>query len=436
MRRMVIGDIWRAGADRVAVPRNRTFGTTRESLGHRLAGVLSPESLFRLVLAFFLATALWLYVTSRNAPEAAFPYSNPISISPENVGPNLTLTTVLPTVHVTIRPSVGGLSPPLSSFVAAVDLSGLHAGRYVRVPVRLQWNPNVPVVSWGPHNVALVLERVVNKDIPVRIRQLGTLPYGYSVTARGVFASPTAVRVSGASSFVKQVGEAVVPVSLSDARSSINADYAPVLKTAQGAPLTTRVAVSPPQVRVHAAIQQLASFQTLPILASIRGEPAAGFGVTSIQVNPPGLTAYGAPRSLSILQNLRTSTVRLGGLRAGRKTFTARLVHPRGVYFRTRTVRVTVTLGPVSGDAVTRVAVRPVGVPAGDTAVSKPSAVLVTITGPAPFLPSAGRRLSAVANVAGLGTGTFTVTPVIRGPRNVQVDVVVPTRVSVTVGQG
>jgi hypothetical protein len=41
--------------------------------------------------------------------------------------------------------------------------------------------------------------------------------------------------------------------------------------------------------------------------------------------------------------------------------------------------------------------------------------------------------MQAVANVSGLGVGTFTVLPVIHGPKTVRVDVIQPSSVTVTV---
>lgn len=434
MRRTGLTDIWRGGPDRAILPRARGFGTSRTVL-QRLSGVLSPESLFRLVLAFVLATALWLYVNARNGPNAAFAYPQPITVSAENVPHGLTVRNSIHPVHVRVRPVVAGLAVPPSDFVATVDLYGLHAGIHKHVPVHLSWDPSVPVVNYSPRSVLVDLQRVITKSVPVQVHAVGSPPYGYALKRGSLFVTPESIRVSGPKTFVRQVVRAVVDVGLDTARSSVNVSYTPTLENAQRSALPRGGAISPQRVRVHAVIQQLASYKTLPILVTIRGQPATGFGVTSIRVNPSGLTAHGSTHALSHLKALRTASIRVARLRAGSKTFHVRLRTPKGVYTPTRFehVRVTVTVGPVSGAASTRVPVAPVAVTPGDTAGLSPASVLVTFSGPSPSLQSVGKHLQATVNLAGLGPGTYTLRPMVTGPKGVGIDSILPGSVTVTI---
>lgn len=433
MRRFALSDMWRGGSERAIQPRPRMFGATRATVGQRLSGVLSPESLFRLILAFVLATALWLYVTSKAAPEAETPYPNPIPISYINLGPDLTLRNSLPDVRATV--GAASLLASANLISASVNLQGLGAGDYKHVPVQLA-HPGIAVLSHTPHTVEVILERIVTKVVPVRLLILGSPASGYAAKAGGITPSPSVVKLVGAATLVDQITQAVVPISLSNSRASFDESFAPILENGQGKALHSQVSVSPITVRVQAVIVQQASFKTLPILASIRGEPAEGFGVTSIQVTPPGLTAYGGAKTLNNVQHLETDTVSVSGLRAGMKTLTVRLRVPARVRFHRRLVRVTITVGPVIGAAVTRVAVRPTGLAAGEVATIHPGTVLVTVTGPAPRLRSAGRRIQVLANLAGLATGTYEIQPTITAPKGLRVDVVEPTTISVTISPG
>lgn len=430
MRGIDLVERWRNGIEKGSSPRGRNPGTGQRNFWHRLANILTPESFFRLILAFVLSTALWLYVTSRSAPEASVPYSTPIPISAENLPHSLTLTTTLPTVQLDVRPQSIGFQP--SSFIASVNLAGFKAGRHTHVPVTPHFPPGT-VTSWNPQFVALNLEHIITKTLPVKIDEVNSPPYGFTITSAGLYATPHAVRITGAASYVDEVAQVYVPVELAQARSSLNVDSTPLLRNAQGHSIPSGVAIFPPRVRIHATINQLVSYKTLPIVASIQGQLAAGFSLRSISVSPPDLTTYGPPKALSGLQNLKTSFVDIGGLRSGRKTFHAHLRHPPGVYFGTRSVEVTVTIGPGTGEAETRVAVRAVHIPLGDVAVSQPSQLLISITGPAPALSGAGRKLLAIVNVAGLGEGTFSIKPVIRGGRKVKIVAIQPNVVSVIV---
>ncbi len=433
MRRATFPDIWRGPHGRAVLPRSRVFGESGPSTRQRLAKLLTPESLFRLVLAFALATALWLYVNARNTPAASMPYGQPISISAENVPPGLTVSNVLPSVHLMIRPLAAGLTVPPSSFPAIVDLTGLGAGIHRHVPVQVGSDQAVPVVNYRPRYVVVDLQHVVSRPVPVTIHVLEAPPYGYALKSGSPSASPSTVKVTGPTSFVKQVTRAVVFVSLSAARSSLNSNFPVTLQNAQGNALPTSATVSPARVRVHAGIKQLASYKTLPILAPIRGQPAAGFGVTSIQVSPSGITAYGSPHVLNRLRYLRTAAVNVSGMRTGMRRFRVHLRVPKRVFSPTRHVGVTIVVGPVSGAASTRAAVVPIGLAKGDAVTLSPGAVLVTIVGPSPSLGALGSRVRAQVNVAGLGTGSYRLAIRLIHPSSVRIDSVRPAVVTVTI---
>src|SRR5918912_1619464 len=107
-----------------ARPRSRTFGTAAVAR-RQFAWIWSRESLLRLALSFVLATALWLYVTSREDPTLAWDFLPPLSVNVENPNPHLTVTNVLPQVHVRIRAN-RNLPPSQASFFAFVDLTRFH----------------------------------------------------------------------------------------------------------------------------------------------------------------------------------------------------------------------------------------------------------------------------------------------------------------------
>ncbi len=391
----------------ISVPRTRAFGSRTISLGQRLSGVLSLESIFRLVLAFVLATALWLYVNSRNAPDASIGYPQPISVAAENVPANLTIRNTIPPVHVDIRPNQLGIQIPPSSFIASVNLQGFGAGVHRHVPVHLSWDPSVSVVGYTPRATVVVLAPIVSKDIPLQIHVLSAPAYGYALKDGSLFATPSIVRVSGPRQVVQQISKAVVFVSLGSARSHVNSSYAPSLENAQGHAISSRLLIDPARVRVHAVIEQLAAYKTLPILPSIHGDPAAGFGLSSIQVTPAGLTAYGSPKVLDRIRHLRTRVLGVAGLRAGVRTFRVRLKVPHGVFTPRRWVSVKVAVGPVNGAASFTTGVTVIGNTGHYEVTFSPGAVLVTIDGPAPALAAAVSRVRTTIDVAGLSSGTY-----------------------------
>jgi len=425
-------EMWKSGADRTTLPRPRTFGTARVSPIQRFAGVLSPESLFRLGLAFVLATALWLYVNSRNAPDASFTLQQPIQVSALHIGSKLTIRSAIPPIHVHLRPSALGTTILPSEFAASVDLAGLGTGVH-RVPVRLSSDPTVPVVSYSPRTVVVALQRVVRVAVPVQLHIAGAPPYGVALATKGLVAYPSTVTVTGTRDFVQQVATAAVFVDLSSRRGTFSARYPVTLQNGQGNAVKVPVTATPGTVKVTAVLQQLASFKLLPIVPSIDGEPAPGFGVISIQTKPPGLTAYGSPKALNSIQNLSTDPIRVNGYRAGKKTAWVHLHVPGGIYVGRNHVRVTITVGPVVGAASTGIAVHHVHLAAGLSATITPATVLVTIVGQSPVLAQEIGKVRALVDLRGLHAGTYQLRPRVRGAQHITVDSVTPPRVTVSI---
>ena len=426
-------EVWRSGAERASLPQSRAFGSARLTIAQRFAGVLSPESLFRLVLAFLLATALWLYVNSRNAPDVTFTLQQPIPIAAVHVGKNLTVLNHLGGVHVSVRSSAIGTQITPSTFAASVNVSGLGAGSH-RLPVHLSAaDPTIPVASFTPRAIKVVISRAVENTVPVQLHVAGAPPYGYALVHNGLVAHPSFITVSGSKAFVEQVATAAVFVDLSSKRRSFTARYPIVLENGQGSRVKSPLRASQSSVRVSAILQQLASFKLVPILPTIQGEPAPGFGIVSIQTAPPGLTLYGSPKALHSINNLRTSPISVDGHRAGRRTQWVNLSVPRGVYAGRDHVKVTVTVGPVVGAASTRIAVHYVHLAPGLSATVSPSTVLVTIVGQSPALARETGKIRAVVDLSGLRAGTYQLLPQVYGTQHIRVDSVSPSRVAVSI---
>jgi YbbR domain-containing protein len=425
-------EMWKGGPERTTLARPRAFGTSRVTVGQRFAGVLSPESLFRLGLAFVLATALWLYVNSRNAPDASFTLQQPIQVSALNIGNKLTIRSMIPPIQVQLRSSALGSTILPSEFAASVDLAGLGTGVH-RVPVHLSSDPTVPVVGYSPRSVVVALRRVVRETVPVQLHIAAAPPYGVALATKGLVAYPSTVTVTGAKDFVQQVTTAAVFVDLSSRRGTFSARYPVTLENGQGNPVKAPVTATPGTVKVRVVLQKLASFKLLPIVPTIAGEPAPGFGVISIQTNPPGLTAYGSPRALGSIQNLSTDPIRVNGYRAGKKTLWAHLRVPSGVYAGRNHVHVTVTVGPVVGAASTAIPVHHIHLAAGLSATITPATVLVTMVGPSPVLGQEIGKVRALVDLGGLRPGAYHLRPRVLGTQHISVDSVTPPRVTVSI---
>lgn len=412
------------------ISRLRAYAPAEEAR-NRFATLWSRESILRLLLSLVLAIALWLYVTDRQNP-VVFTFSQPLAISPTNLVPRLTVANNLPSVHATIRILNRGQHVTAANFHTFVNVGGLSPGLHRHIPVRVLADPGIQVVSVQPAQVAVVIEQRLTTHVPVHYHILGRPGQGYS--AGNITLNPSTVSVSGPRSLVSAVAQAVVYVDLSQARSSLGGSYRPSLKNSQGDTILdlNRLTVTPQQVLVHVAIQSVASYKTLPILATLHGHPPSGLGVVSVEVQPSNITATGAPDVLGSVAAAKTAPIPLSGHRGKVFTVEEPIQLPKGVRSHTNKVKVTITVAPISAGSSIEVAVAPVNVGQGLVVHARPSSVLVTLVGPSRAVENAARTVRATIDLTGKGPGTYSVTPTIHAPR-LQLEAINPGHVTVDI---
>jgi YbbR domain-containing protein len=413
------------GAPRAGI---RAFGTARTNMGVRLGGMVSPESLVRLVLAFVLSTALWLFVTNQQA-QGSFPYPHALGISSAEIGPGLDVANQLGNAHISVA-STGDL---FGVYEAQVNLTGKGPGHY-RLPVKIV--PQGSTTSWTPRQVTVDIERAITRVVSVRVVVAGPPPFGFSVRPGSIRSYPRTVTVSGPQSLVAPVSSAAVSLSLSQATSSVDTDVAPTLVDEVGRRLSSRLIVNPGLVRVHAGIIQLLSYKTLPVIATIRGTPATGTTVTRIRVSPAFLTSYGPHSALRQLVVLRTKPISVAGLSAGSHRMTVSLHRIAGAGVDSGHVRVTITVSPIQVASTTRVGVTIGGVSSGLTASLSVPTVRITFMAPENKILAVSPHLKATVRADGLSAGIHAVSIHVQAPAGVRIETVYPPSASLTLSRG
>ena len=412
------------------ISRLRAYAPAEEARD-RFATLWSRESILRLLLSLVLAIALWLYVTDRQNP-VIFTFSQPLTISPSNLRLSLTVANNLPSVHATIRILNRGQHVSTANFHTFVNLDGLGPGLYHDVPVRVLADPGIQVISVQPSHVAVLIEHRLTKQVPVRYHILNHPGRGYS--AGNISVNPSTLSVSGPRSLVSVVAQAVVYVDLSQARSSLGGSYPVTLKNSQGATImdVSRLNIAPQQILVHVAIQSVASYKTLPVLATLHGHPPSGLGVVSVEVQPSNITATGAPQALGAIATAKTAPISLSRGRGRVFTIYEPIQLPNGVTSHTKKVKVTVTVAPISAGSSIEIAVAPSNVGQGLVVHARPSSVLVTVVGSSHAVENAAKTVRATINLAGKGPGTYSLSPIVHAP-GLRLEAVNPTKVTVVI---
>lgn len=337
------------------------------------------------MLAFFsLAAAfgVWFVVQDVENPQVDVwvpAQTDPASIVPQAVNARDFIVSELEPVRVQVqarKADVDSLRP--SDFDASVDVKGVQPGAAVEVPVRVtSHRSGVRVVSVNPPNVSVTLQEAKVKDVPVTINRRLPLPPGYQESAPATV-DPVFVSVRGLPDLVDSVAEVDVDVNLSNVRGDTQLDGDLIARTAGGSTVT--VTLSPATAHVTLKVDPIFEQRTIGLTPTIIGNPAPGYRVANVTIDPPVVTVTGPKDVVDGLQGLGMDQVDVGG--ATKDVVQSRLVDrvPNLVADHT-SVLVTVSIVPFDA-AATFIVAPDISPPSGLVVAGGPYSVTVQVSGP------------------------------------------------------
>ncbi len=404
-----------------------------------VAGSLAAETLRSIrenyqlaIISLLLALVLWFFVGNDQtlSRQGTFPVQIPVELV--NKPAYLELYPPGSIEPVTVRISApedswSRLRP--NSFRAVADLRNAREG-VQQVPVQVtSSDPSVRILQVIPAAVTVRLEPMRQETFAVRVELEGTPPVGY--INRSPRVSPETVAVKGADPLVRQVRSAVAVVRLESARSTIVQNLPVRLLDAQGNPVSG-LTVEPELVTVEVPIEQVLVQRQVSVIASVTGDPAPGYWVQSIMVDPAIVTVVGTKEAVENINNLRTEPIPVDGL-TSTQVRNARLILPDGVTVLGQpTVSVRLAIAPTTGTRTFLVAPSVINLGPGLKAQVDPFEV--TVSGPVPVLANTDpQSISVTVDAAGLGPGTFEVAPRVAVPGELRLVRVRPERRTLTI---
>lgn len=288
--------------------------------------------------SLLMAVLLWVYVTGvQAAPER----SVTVALRPVGLPPSLIVTGLPPRVDVRIQDQLdldlyGG-----RAISAVVDLSGAKVGTDV-LPVQVSGPFGVKVVQVIPAQVTVNVDRLAEKQVPVKVEIRGSVAAGYRAGDASV--EPGLVDVRGPAPVLASVYDVPVTVDLAGTSRALN-ESLPLELSGAG------LSVSPKQVRVEVPVIQESPVKSVPVVVQVEGAPASGYQVGNILAEPDTVTLYGSPRQLAGITFVKTLPVSLGGYTHDLLEEVP-LVLPAGIYKgEPDKVQVTVQIVPPGGQA-------------------------------------------------------------------------------------
>lgn len=319
-----------------------------------------------------------------------------------------------------------------SDFEASIDLSGIQPGSGPqRVPVRVvSIDDRITVVGFQPSEVTVDLDRLGTRTVDVVVEH-EQAPEGLELG--DVTIEPSQVEVSGPASVIDRVATARASVIIQPSGIDVDQDITLVAIDELGEAVG-QVQLEPRAAHITIPVFSDLETRTLPVHPAINGDPAAGFEIAAVTVDPPTVLVQGDADQLAQLARVDTALISMTGVSSDR-TVTIPLALPTGVVaVGDDQITVSITLRPVTATRTFSAGVRFTGAGRGLSYDVDVDRLVVTIGGSVADLDRlSGIALVADLDVSGLQSGTETVRVTFQLPTGTTLVSVTPSAVSVTI---
>lgn len=324
----------------------------------------------------------------------------------------------------------------VQDFTAVVDLSQAVFGEEVLVPVALTTKaPNIEILSQSVEQITVHLEQLVTRNIPIGLDLRGSTAIGY--TQGEPLLDPQYITVAGTASQVEPLDIARVTIFLNNERETVRRTPQPIFYNKQGRVASVSgLELSAEQVEVTIPINESAGFAEKFINVDLKGEPAPGYRVVNVEIDPPSVLLQGRATQLNLLTWVQTEPIDITGLTESFRPQIA-LALPIGVTpAEVEEIFVTIAIEPFRTTSIFNRVPQIQGLAAGLEATLSPETVRVVIFGPLPVLNTLLEdEISVVIDLFGLSAGKYNVEPDIDFPeqRGIELRSVQPTQVTVQI---
>jgi YbbR domain-containing protein len=394
-----------------------------------------------LLFAFILAVIIWAIAVNSSDPSVQKTYPDTVAVEVMGQSPDLVLTSALPnSVSIIMRAPTSiwaAMIDEKAPVRATIDLSGLEAGQHT-VPMQIEVGIKpVEIVSYNPRSVDVILEPLISNEFDINVVNNTNPAIGYQAGTPHLDVSTATV--SGAESLVKEVTEVRATLDLEQATSDINQQISLQAYDSAGKQVKG-LAITPEKVTVTESIAQLGGFRNVVVKLTTAGQPATGYRLTGITVNPPTVTVYSAePKLVEALPGyVNTESINLTGLKDDlNQQIGLRL--PDGItVVGDPSVNVQVSVAAVENSlSLSGIPIQATGLPSNLVATISPASADVIIAGPLVTLNSASiSDLQILIDLSGLEIGRHTIQPTTTlNNTDLRIESIVPTTFEVTISQ-
>ena len=428
-------------AKRSAPAQPEERAASRDAARRRLHGRLSEnrarvlEHVSTLILSLVLACIVWFTAVSQENPIQTQIFTVPLEV--RNVPAGLeVLDMPSMTINLTAKAPQRTLEVQTNDdFHAFVDLADAEPG-FTEQPITILLpESRIEVISQEREVLTLQLDPRDQQEVRIEGRIMDGPAFGYEPLEPII--TPISTTIRGPETRVEQVAEAVVEIYLDGSNNQVERPNLPIqLRDAQGN-VVEGVQAEPPLATAKVPIEELPGRKEVAVRVNYVGEPARGYRLGGIKIEPSTVVLTGDDEILEDLPGfVETQPIDLFNASEDIRQ-RVRLQLPPGVEtLESSSVLVTVSITTNEGGrTVSRV---PVIKNAAEGLVASYllDRVDVILSGPQPLLESLEEDdVRVILDVEGLLPGNHPIVPIVQVLDGLQVEEVLPPTVQVSISE-
>jgi YbbR domain-containing protein len=358
-----------------------------------------------------------------------------VAITPVNYPANSTLIGTLPSVGSIRYIAAPEVPITVGSFSATVNLADVKPSESEQSLVNVNLvavDQRIQIIDYEPKQIRVTLDPIITNTVPVVV-DTGTVPSGLSFGTPDL--SQSTVTVRGAATYVREVAYARASVRIDASGLDVNQDVELVACNANGGTVNN-VTLDPRTVLVKIPVGSQLRKESVAVVPKTVGSAAAGYAVSSVEVNPNIIEVQGQADALAQLNGqVSTKAISIAGATGDVTVANAELDLPAGVTVITQG-GVNVVVHLTSPGSTRTVSVGIVATGASPDLLYSYSSLNATLTiGGATAALNAFNTatLTGTVSVQDLGPGTYTVKINVQLPAGIQLVDINPIQITVTV---
>ena len=392
-----------------------------------------------IVLALTMALILWVISAIQSDPIAEAQIQYRVLVQGEERLSDFVVTSNIPSlIETTVRAPRSKLAElQATNPKIVIDLVDLGPGQHIfRVQPTLAIQPG-SIVSTQVATATVSIERLMQGKVPIKLSTSGVPAVGFRVG--GTKLETDQATIIATQSVLSRVAAINAVIQVDGLRASVDVNAQRLVPVDAVGAVVRDVKITPDTVQARVSVEQLSNYRDLPVVVKWRGQPAEGYSVVDITVDPLIVTVFGQADAVQgtkgfidtldvVIDNKQEDVDERVGVNV-----------PPGVSLvnATQTVRVRMLIRPQIGSRTVKRKPTILGLSSALSATVQPGQVDIVLSGPLPRLTKLTEDdVRATIDVVGLDEGRYELTPQLVAPdavvatsllpKTVQVDLVRP----------